>query len=70
MLGWPLLAMAVGIWFWRLSARCCGTPQPGRSTGSIALSVLAIVYAGLLLSFLVNLRLLNGHRWGMAALFH
>ncbi len=42
--------------------------RPGYSTGSIALSVLAIVYAGLLLSFLVNLRLLNGNRWGMAAL--
>ena len=33
---------------------------PGRSTGSIALSVFAIGYAGLLLSFLVNLRLMYG----------
>ncbi len=36
--------------------------------GSIALSVLAMLYAGLLLSFLVNLRLVVSPRWGMAAL--
>ena len=45
--------------------------QPGRSTGSIALSVLALVYCGLLLSFLVQLRLLQergNDAWGLAAL--
>jgi len=41
--------------------------RPGHSTGSIALSVLAIGYAGLLLSFLVCLRLLPDSQWGMAA---
>jgi phosphatidate cytidylyltransferase len=42
--------------------------QPGRSTGSMALSVLVLAYAGLLPSFLVNLRLFHDHRWGMVAL--
>ena len=45
--------------------------QPGRSTGSIALSVLAISYAGLLMSFLVSLRLVGdphvGHGGGRVA---
>jgi phosphatidate cytidylyltransferase len=66
-LGWPLLAMTFGIAlsFIGEMQRYC---EPGRSTSSIALSILAIAYAGLLLSFLVNLRLLNGHEWGMVSL--
>lgn len=66
-LGWPLLAMTVGIGLAFIGEMRRYT-EPGRSTGSIALSVLVIAYAGLLLSFLVNLRLLNGPKWGMAAL--
>lgn len=41
--------------------------EPGLSTGRMALGTLAVSYAGLLLSFLMNLRFLHGHRWGMAA---
>ncbi len=66
-LGWPLLAMVLGVGLAFIGEMMRYT-QPGRSTGSIALSVLAIAYAGLLLSFLVNLRLLNDARWGMASL--
>ncbi len=66
-LGWPLLAMVLGVGLAFVGEMMRYT-QPGRSTGSIALSVLAIAYAGLLVSFLVNLRLLNGPQWGMASL--
>lgn len=46
--------------------------QPGESTGRIALSFLAIAYAGVLVGFLVKLRLVGESAqqdWGMAALF-
>ncbi len=66
-LGWPLLGMAAGVALTFLGEMMRYT-QPGRSTGSIALSVLAISYAGLLMSFLVSLRLLGSPRWGMAAI--
>ena len=66
-LGWPLLGLTVGIGL-AFIGEMRRYQQPGTSTGSVALSVLAIVYAGLLLSFLVNLRLLHGSRWGMAYL--
>lgn len=66
-LGWPLLAMAVGTGLAFLG-EMRRYEEPGRSTGSIALSVLAMAYAGLLLSFLVNLRLFHDSAWGMAGL--
>lgn len=65
-LGWPLLGVGAGIALAFLAEMARYT-QPGRSTGSIALAVLAVVYAGLLLSFLVSLRLLPDPRWGMVA---
>jgi phosphatidate cytidylyltransferase len=67
MLGWPLLALTGGI-FLAFVDQMRRYTRPGYATGSIALSVLAIVYAGWLPSFLVTLRLFNGPRWGMAAL--
>jgi phosphatidate cytidylyltransferase len=42
--------------------------QPGPATARLALSTLAIIYAGWLVSFLVSLRLWHEARWGMAAL--
>jgi phosphatidate cytidylyltransferase len=48
--------------------------QPGKATVNLALAVLTIVYAGLLMSFLIQLRLLNGgaesgnESWGMVAM--
>jgi phosphatidate cytidylyltransferase len=65
-LGWPLLGAVVGVVLAFVGEMARYT-KPGRSTGSIALSVLAISYAGLLLSFLVSLRLFHSHPWGMVA---
>ena len=65
-LGWPLFGMAAGVVL-AFVAEMARYTQPGLSTGSIALSVLAIGYAGLLLSFLVSLRFLPDPHWGMAA---
>ncbi len=65
-LGWPLMGMTVGVAL-AFIAEMARYTQPGHSTGSIALSVLAIGYAGLLMSFLVSLRLLPDPQWGMAA---
>jgi phosphatidate cytidylyltransferase len=65
--GWPMLAMAmaVGLVFVVEMARY---REPGGTTQRVALSVFAIAYLGLLGSFLVALRLVNGNQWGMAAL--
>ena len=65
-LGWPLLGFAVGVVLAFLG-EMRRYEKPGTSTGSIALAVLAISYAGLLLSFLVSLRLYHNHQWGMVA---
>ena len=65
-LGWPLIGMSAGVAL-AFIAEMARYTQPGRSTGSIALSVLAISYAGLLMSFLVSLRLLGQRSWGIAA---
>lgn len=43
--------------------------QPGEAVVNLALSLLAIVYVGLLISFWALLRLHGGNGWGMAALF-
>ncbi len=71
-LGWPLLALflGIGLSFVGEMMRYSGPSPtgPSRSTGSIALSIFAIAYAGLLLSFLVLLRLWHSAQWGMAAL--
>ncbi|MHB8970464.1 MAG: phosphatidate cytidylyltransferase [Pirellulaceae bacterium] len=65
-LGWPLIGMCTGAAL-AFIAEMARYTQPGRSTGSLALSVLAISYAGLLMSFLVSLRLLGPSSWGIAA---
>ncbi|MHB0957377.1 MAG: phosphatidate cytidylyltransferase [Pirellulaceae bacterium] len=65
-LGWPLIGVSAGV-----ALAFCGEmtryTQPGRSTGSLALSVLALNYAGLLMSFLVALRIVGQQTWGLAA---
>lgn len=66
-LGWPLLAMAASVALAFLGEMQRYT-QPGRSTGAVALSILGVAYGGLLLSFLVQLRLFYDHQWGMVAL--
>lgn len=66
------LVLGIGLVFGGEMSRYAGAgDSSGQSTGSIALSVLAIVYAGLLVGFLVKLRGLGAAAepdWGMAAL--
>ncbi|MFO7906107.1 MAG: phosphatidate cytidylyltransferase [Planctomycetota bacterium] len=71
----PLLlavVLGIGLVFGSEMSRYAPSGQPsGQSTGRIALSMLVIVYAGLLVGFLVKLRGLGeaaGPDWGMAAL--
>ena len=66
-LGWPLSAMAlcVGLAFLGEMRRY---KEPGGVIVNVALSVFAIAYVGLLLSFLCLLRGLESNEWGMIAL--
>ncbi len=66
-LGWPLLGfvLAVPLVFVGEMRRYT---SPGRSTAGIGLSLLVIAYAGLLMSFLVQLRLFRDSATGMVAL--
>jgi phosphatidate cytidylyltransferase len=60
---WPLLALGVGLLLvivvelWRYQ-------KPGGATGNVAAAIFAMVYVGLMLSFVVQLRIL----WGVGAL--
>ncbi len=58
-------ALAVGLAF---IGEMIHFERPGLGTQRVALSVLAISYSGLLMSFVVSLRLLGGHHVGMIAL--
>jgi phosphatidate cytidylyltransferase len=66
-LGWPVLAVVLGIGL-AFVGEMRRYRQPGTATACVGLSVLAIGYAGLLLSFLVHLRGLYSNEWGMTAL--
>jgi phosphatidate cytidylyltransferase len=57
-LGWPLIALAAGL-ILAFVAEMVRYERPGRTIENLAFSVLAHVYVGVLLSFLVQLRLLN-----------
>jgi phosphatidate cytidylyltransferase len=65
-LGWSLLGFTAALAL-VFAAEMARFVEPGLSTGRMALGTLTLGYAGLLLSFLMNLRFLHGHRWGMAA---
>ncbi len=64
--GWPMAALALGLIgaFVGEMRRYTG---PGRVTEQLASAVLALAYVGLLLSFVIQLRLFGGV-WGMPAL--
>jgi len=76
--GGPLVGMMAGVLAVLLVEMCHyemrSYDKPGKATARLALAVLTIVYAGLLMSFLIQLRLLNGDaesaggRWGMVAM--
>lgn len=65
--GWTMfgLAAAIGLIFVHEMFRY---REPGQSITRISLSVLAVIYLGLLASFLPALRLFHSNQWGMAAL--
>ncbi|MBX9788120.1 MAG: phosphatidate cytidylyltransferase [Pirellulales bacterium] len=67
-LGWPAigLALATILVFWGEMARYT---RPGGVAERLGLAALALTYIGLMISFLVQLRLLGpGGSWGLAAL--
>lgn len=67
-LAWPLVGLAVGL----LLAMACEMRRfddKGKTVDRIAMSVFVMVYVGLLMSFVVQLRLLDGNRVGLLALF-
>ena len=68
MCGLPLLAVA-GCVVLVLVCQMNRFQQPGTAIAGAALSVFAIVYVGLLISFWALLRLYDGNEWGMTALF-
>lgn len=63
LVSWPILALAAATLLAFL-AEMHRYERPGKATGNLAAAVLAIVYVGLMLSFVVRLRL----AWGVAAL--
>lgn len=67
-LGWPLAALAFAVML-PLIAEMQRYRAPGGSIENAALAVFAIAYLGVLMSFLVELRMFHDNdRWGMAAL--
>lgn len=62
---WLGYALALGLIVIGEMARYGG---PGHATTAVALALLAVTYAGVLPSFLVQLRLFHDARWGMGAL--
>jgi phosphatidate cytidylyltransferase len=66
--GWPLVVLAImtGLVFVGEMARF---ERPGTAVVDAALSIFALVYIGLCISFWPLLRLFHDNAWGMAALF-
>lgn len=65
--GWPMAALALAAIaaFVGEMHRYSG---PGRVTEQLAASILSLVYVGVLLSFTIQLRLMDGGVWGIPAL--
>jgi phosphatidate cytidylyltransferase len=66
-LAWPVLALALAM-LWAFRAEMGRYQKPGRSTINLAATLFAFCYVGILVSFLVQLRVLGGNRSGMIAL--
>ncbi|MBW3598405.1 MAG: phosphatidate cytidylyltransferase [Planctomycetes bacterium] len=66
-LGWPLAATALAVLL-TFVAEMQRYQEPGGVTANIALAALAVAYVGLLMSFLIALRLFGGNAVGVAAL--
>jgi phosphatidate cytidylyltransferase len=66
-LGWPLV-MFVAAGLATLIEAIWRYEKPGRAVTRLALAIFALFYVGLLLSFVVQLRVLGGGTWGLAPL--
>ena len=66
-LGWPLAAFVVAIAL-AFVAEMARYREPGGAIVHVALSVFAVAYVGVLLTFFNALRLYHDNGWGMAAL--
>jgi phosphatidate cytidylyltransferase len=66
-LGWPLFAAAIASVL-PFIAELLRYKEPGRSTVNVALSIFIIVYLGLSIAFVAELRFFHSNEWGMAAL--
>jgi phosphatidate cytidylyltransferase len=66
-IGWPLLGLTVGLLL-ALVVQLSSYRTPGHAAETLALSTLAIVYIGVLLSWMVYLRQVINPDWGLFAL--
>lgn len=66
-LGWGLAALAIGAGL-AFVGEMRRYREPGGVIVHVALAIFVITYVGLLLSFVVILRLFHNHEWGMTAL--
>jgi len=62
-LGWLAMGIAAGCML-AMIGELLRFKEPGRATVNLALSCFTIFYAGALMGFLVQLRILGGDRWG------
>jgi phosphatidate cytidylyltransferase len=65
--GWPLVAFTLAT-LTAFAGEMVRYRQPGRSVITLGVTVLSFAYVGLLLSFLVHLRLVISPEWGLVAL--
>jgi phosphatidate cytidylyltransferase len=65
--GWPLVAFTLAT-LAAFVGEMIRYRQPGRSVITLGATVLSFAYVGLLLSFLIHLRSVVSHEWGMVAL--
>ncbi|MGE0610678.1 MAG: phosphatidate cytidylyltransferase, partial [Pirellulales bacterium] len=65
-LGWPLLVLALAVLL-AIMAQMRRYTGPGAVMEQLGLSMFCLVYVGLLLSFVCQLRLIGGGRTGLAA---
>ncbi len=66
-LGWPMLGLALGVGL-AFTGEMLRFKEPGGVIINVAAAVLTMCYVGLLMSFLVPLRVMHDNAWGLAAL--
>lgn len=66
-LGWPAAALAIGM-ILAFVGEMRRYTEPGQVTERLAVAVLALCYVGVLMSFVIQLRMLHDGAWGIPAL--